>query len=79
MRRGGGFGNIPGHPHAVGDEGFAGLGEHGFGCTVVGDASVGTKHDNAVHMLRPHAYPVFDAIRVAPVAVTACTTASRTC
>ena len=36
------------------------MGEHGFGCAVVGDASVGTKHDDAVHMLRPHAHPVFD-------------------
>ena len=36
------------------------MSEHGFGCAVVGDTSISTKHDNAVHMLRPHAHPVFD-------------------
>ena len=36
------------------------MGEHSFGRAVVGDASIGTEHDDAVHMLRPHAHPVFD-------------------
>ena len=52
------FGYVAGHPHAVGDEGFAGLIKHLLGRAVVGDASAGAEHDHAVHVLRPHAHPV---------------------